>query len=120
MPILEFSGAGAPPMRARAFVFEAPASRALLTRLEQIAPTDATVLITGETGTGKEIVARHLHHRSSRSNAPFVAVNCGALSPSLLESELFGHERGAFTGAVASHEGWFEAADRGTLFLDEL
>jgi aliphatic sulfonates family ABC transporter substrate-binding protein len=120
MPILEFSGAGAPPMRARALVFEAPASRALLARLEQIAPTDATVLITGETGTGKEIVARHLHDRSTRSNAPFVAVNCGALSPSLLESELFGHERGAFTGAVASHEGWFEAADRGTLFLDEV
>jgi|HubBroStandDraft_1064217.scaffolds.fasta_scaffold02555_2 aliphatic sulfonates family ABC transporter substrate-binding protein len=120
MPILELSRTDAPPVRARALVFEAPASRALLTQVEQLAPSNATILITGETGTGKEIVARHLHDRSARATAPFVAVNCGALTPSLLESELFGHERGAFTGAFASSQGWFEAADKGTLFLDEV
>jgi aliphatic sulfonates family ABC transporter substrate-binding protein len=120
MPILELSRIDAPAVRARALVFEAPASRALLAHIDQLAPTDATVLITGETGTGKEIVARHLHDRSSRAKAAFVAVNCGALTPSLLESELFGHERGAFTGAFASSQGWFEAADKGTLFLDEV
>jgi aliphatic sulfonates family ABC transporter substrate-binding protein len=120
MPTLELSRTDAPAMRARALVFEAPVSRALLAHIEKLAPTDATVLITGETGTGKEIVARHLHDRSSRAKASFVAVNCGALTPSLLESELFGHERGAFTGAFASSQGWFEAADKGTLFLDEV
>jgi aliphatic sulfonates family ABC transporter substrate-binding protein len=120
MPILELSRADLPAARARALVFEAPASRALLEQIEQIAPTDATILITGETGTGKEIVARHVHARSTRPGAAFVAVNCGALTPSLIESELFGHERGAFTGAVASTRGWFEAADKGTLFLDEV
>jgi sigma-54-specific transcriptional regulator len=92
----------------------------LLRLLEQIAPTDTTVLVTGETGTGKEVVARHLHDKSARAHGPFVAVNCGALSPGLLESELFGHERGAFTGALASRPGWFEAANCGTLFLDEV
>jgi sigma-54 dependent transcriptional regulator len=120
MPILELSRTDVSPVRARALVFEAPASRALLTHIDQLAPTDATVLITGETGTGKEIVARHLHERSARAGASFVAVNCGALTPSLLESELFGHERGAFTGAFASSQGWFETADKGTLFLDEV
>jgi len=120
MPILELSRTDAPLVRARALVFEAPVSRALLTHIEQLAPTDATVLVTGETGTGKEIIARYLHDRSARAKAPFVAVNCGALTPSLLESELFGHERGAFTGAIASTPGWFEAADKGTLFLDEV
>jgi|HubBroStandDraft_2_1064218.scaffolds.fasta_scaffold12696_2 aliphatic sulfonates family ABC transporter substrate-binding protein len=120
MPILELSRTDLPAARARALVFEAPASRTLLTQIEQLAPRDATILITGETGTGKEIVARHVHERSMRSKAPFVAVNCGALTPSLVESELFGHERGAFTGAVTSSEGWFEAADKGTLFLDEV
>jgi aliphatic sulfonates family ABC transporter substrate-binding protein len=120
MPILELARADAPPVRARALVFEAPASRALLSQVEQLAPSSATILITGETGTGKEIVARHLHDRSARAMAPFVAVNCGALTPSLLESELFGHEKGAFTGAFASSQGWFEAADKGTLFLDEV
>jgi aliphatic sulfonates family ABC transporter substrate-binding protein len=107
-------------MRARALVLEAPRSRALLRHAEQLAPTDASVLITGETGTGKEIIARYVHDRSARANAPFVAVNCGALTPSLVESELFGHERGAFTGALASRAGWFEEADKGTLFLDEI
>jgi aliphatic sulfonates family ABC transporter substrate-binding protein len=120
MPVLELSRAEVPAVRARALVFEDPLSRALLKRIEQVAPTDATVLVTGETGTGKEIVARHVHDRSARARAPFVAVNCGALTPSLIDSELFGHEKGAFTGALASQAGWFEAADGGTLFLDEI
>ena len=105
MPVLELSRADAPAVRARALVFEDPRSRELLTRLEQVAPTEATVLITGETGTGKELVARYLHERSARAAAPFVAVNCGALTPSLLESELFGHEKAAFTGALSAKAG---------------
>ncbi len=107
-------------VRAKALVFEDPLSRALLERLQQIAPSDATALITGETGTGKEIVARHLHNLSARHAHPFVAVNCAALTPTLIESELFGHERGAFTGALTSKPGWFESAHGGTLFLDEV
>jgi aliphatic sulfonates family ABC transporter substrate-binding protein len=120
MPVLRLPRSDAPPYRARALVFEDPLSHELLTRIEQIAPTEATCLITGETGTGKEIVARHLHERSARAAAPFVAVNCGALTPSLLESELFGHEKAAFTGATSARAGWFEAAHGGTLFLDEI
>jgi aliphatic sulfonates family ABC transporter substrate-binding protein len=120
MPVLRLPQSDAPPYRARALVFEDPLSHELLTRIEQVAPTEATVLITGETGTGKEIVARHVHDHSARTGRPFVAVNCGALSPSLIESELFGHEKAAFTGAVAAKPGWFEAADGGTLFLDEI
>jgi sigma-54-specific transcriptional regulator len=120
MSLLEFSRAAMPATRARSLVLDAPVSKALLRLLEQIAPTDTTVLVTGETGTGKEVVARHLHDKSARAHGPFVAVNCGALSPGLLESELFGHERGAFTGALASRPGWFEAANGGTLFLDEV
>jgi sigma-54-specific transcriptional regulator len=102
------------------YVFEDAASRALLRSIEQVAPSDATVLITGETGTGKEIVARHVHRRSRRSSSSFVAVNCNALAESLVEAELFGHERGAFTGAMTAKVGWFEAAHGGTLFLDEI
>lgn len=86
----------------------------------KVAPTEATVLLTGESGTGKEIVARCIHRNSSRAGGVFAAVNCAALSPSLIESELFGHERGAFTGAVAQHLGRFERAHGGTLFLDEI
>jgi sigma-54-specific transcriptional regulator len=108
------------PSRAKALVFEDPASQRLLERILQVAPSEATVLITGETGTGKEIVARHIHELSPRRHKPFVAVNCGAFSDSLVESDLFGHERGAFTGAIAARAGWFEAAHGGTLFLDEI
>ncbi|CAI1518812.1 sigma-54-dependent Fis family transcriptional regulator [Serratia proteamaculans] len=97
-----------------------PASIAFQSLLDRLAPTDATVLIVGETGTGKEGVARYLHHHSSRRDGPFLAVNCGALTESLAESELFGHEKGAFTGATDRHQGWFEAAAGGTLLLDEI
>ena len=107
-------------VRAKALVFEDPLSRALLERLQQIAPSDATALIVGETGTGKEIVARHLHSLSARRGRAFVAVNCAALAPTLIESELFGHEKGSFTGALSAKPGWFETADGGTLFLDEI
>lgn len=97
-----------------------PASIAFQSVLDRLAPTDATVLIVGETGTGKEVVARYLHHHSPRRQQPFLAVNCGALTESLAESELFGHEKGAFTGAAERHQGWFEAAEGGTLLLDEI
>ncbi|MBL0878821.1 sigma-54-dependent Fis family transcriptional regulator [Serratia ureilytica] len=97
-----------------------PASLALQSVLDRLAPTDATVLIVGETGTGKEVVARYLHHHSVRRHRPFLAVNCGALTESLAEAELFGHEKGAFTGAVGTHQGWFEATEGGTLLLDEI
>jgi len=78
------------------------------------------VLILGETGTGKEVVSRAIHNRSKRSDGPFIRVNCGAIPPELIDSQLFGHEKGSFTGAVDQHQGWFERADRGTLFLDEI
>lgn len=107
-------------IRATAQVFEDTRSVALLARLRQIAPSEANVLITGETGSGKELIARHVHALSHRAAGPFVAVNCGAFSESLVESELFGHEKGAFTGAFAAKAGWFEAANGGTLFLDEI
>jgi two-component system, NtrC family, response regulator HydG len=99
---------------------DAPAFRAVLDTLRQAAPTSATVLITGESGTGKELAARLVHELSPRSAGPFVPINCAAIPESLLESELFGHERGAFTGAVARKEGRFERASGGTLFLDEV
>jgi DNA-binding NtrC family response regulator len=105
---------------ATTMIAESPAMRAVIHQIEAIADTTATVLIQGESGTGKELVARALHADSRRADAPFVAVNCGAFAESLLESELFGHEKGAFTGAFARHAGAFERADGGTLFLDEI
>jgi hydrogenase-4 transcriptional activator len=94
--------------------------RTVMERVEQVAPTDAPVLILGETGSGKEVIARAIHARSRRASGPVVRVNCGAIPPELLDSELFGHERGSFTGAVSTRKGWFERADGGTLFLDEI
>lgn len=94
--------------------------RAVMDRVELVARSDAPVLIFGETGTGKELIARAIHNRSSRRNGPFDRVNCGAIPPELIDSQLFGHERGAFTGAVEARRGWFERADGGTLFLDEI
>lgn len=88
--------------------------------MQQVADTDASVLILGESGTGKEVVARNLHYHSKRREGPFVPVNCGAIPAELLESELFGHEKGAFTGAITSRAGRFELANGGTLFLDEI
>jgi transcriptional regulator with GAF, ATPase, and Fis domain len=99
---------------------ESLAMRTIFGVLERIAPTDGTVLLGGETGTGKEVLARAIVSQSSRANKPFVIVDCGAVSYSLIESELFGHERGAFTGAVAARQGAFELADGGTVFLDEI
>ena len=92
----------------------------LYRHIQRVAPTDATVLLTGETGTGKEVVARTIHELSNRRHEAFVALNCGAVSATLIESELFGHEQGSFTGANRRHNGVFAQADRGTLFLDEI
>ena len=92
----------------------------LFSKIRKVAPTDSTVLIQGESGTGKELVARALHNFSRRAKAPMISVNCAAIPESLIESELFGHEKGAFTGASAGRAGLVEAADGGTLFLDEI
>jgi transcriptional regulator with GAF, ATPase, and Fis domain len=97
-----------------------PSLDAVLSRVIKVAPTDSTVLVTGETGTGKELIARAIHRRSQRSQRAIVSVNCAALAPSLLLSELFGHEKGAFTGAIQRRPGRFELADGGTIFLDEV
>jgi transcriptional regulator with GAF, ATPase, and Fis domain len=103
-----------------AMVGESPTIRAVSDFIAKAAPTNATVLICGESGTGKELVARSIHERSPRAGGRFVAVNCAALTATLLETELFGHERGAFTGAVSLKKGKFEVADGGTIFLDEI
>jgi transcriptional regulator with GAF, ATPase, and Fis domain len=109
----------------QAFMFEeivgtSPGLQGVLSRLMKVAPTDSSVLISGETGTGKELVARAIHKRSRRSQRAFVSVNCAALAPSLISSELFGHEKGAFTGAMQRRLGRFELANGGTIFLDEI
>jgi two-component system, NtrC family, response regulator AtoC len=103
-----------------AIVGEASCLKEVLARVEQVAPTDSTVLLRGESGTGKELVAHAIHINSPREDKPFVRVNCAALAPGVLESELFGHEKGAFTGAISRRAGRFELADGGTLFLDEI
>jgi formate hydrogenlyase transcriptional activator len=108
------------PRRFEQIIGNSPALESVLEQVEQVAPTDSTVLIQGETGTGKELVARAIHNLSARCGRPFVKLNCAAIPFDLLESELFGHERGAFTGAIAQKIGRFELADKGTLFLDEV
>ncbi len=102
------------------FIYRDEAMAKVVQLAEQVAPSDASILITGESGTGKEVLARHVHRKSSRSSKPFISVNCAAIPENLLESELFGHEKGAFTGAVARRIGKFEEADGGTLLLDEI
>lgn len=104
----------------RSFVWKDPAIERVVKLAEQVARSEASVLITGESGTGKEVLARHVHQRSLRANKPFISVNCAAIPDALLESELFGHEKGAFTGAVARRIGKFEEANGGTLLLDEI
>jgi len=108
------------PPTGPAIVAEDSAMKQVVETARRVSPTDTTVLLLGESGTGKEVVASLIHEGSERAGAPFVAVNCAALTESLLESELFGHEKGAFTGAVGRHEGKFEQAHEGTLFLDEI
>ncbi len=108
------------PRRFEQIIGNSPALESVLEQVEQVAPTDSTVLIQGETGTGKELIARAIHNLSVRCGRPFIKLNCAAIPFDLLESELFGHERGAFTGAIAQKIGRFELADKGTLFLDEV
>src|SRR5438094_6396096 len=120
---LQQVGAGNQEYRERRFeriVGKSPALEAVLEQVERVAPTDSTVLIQGETGTGKELIAQAVHNVSRRYGRPYVKLNCAAIPFDLLESELFGHERGAFTGAIAQKIGRFELADKGTLFLDEV
>jgi formate hydrogenlyase transcriptional activator len=111
---------GQPETGAHGIIGTSPVLKSVLDLIGVVAPTNSTVLILGETGTGKELVARAIHNLSNRRNAPFVTLNCAAIPAGLLESELFGHERGAFTGAVTQRIGRFEAADGGTIFLDEI
>jgi formate hydrogenlyase transcriptional activator len=116
-------GSGDPAPYERRFeqvIGNSPALESVLEQVERVAPTDSTVLIQGETGTGKELIAHAIHNLSSRCGRPFVRLNCAAIPLDLLESELFGHEKGAFTGAIAQKIGRFELADKGTLFLDEV
>ena len=111
---------GRSPELFRSLVGNSRSVRMVRDMMGQVADSEATVLILGESGTGKEVVARNLHYNSTRRNRPFVPVNCGAIPPDLLESELFGHEKGAFTGAISARQGRFEMAESGTLFLDEI
>jgi two-component system response regulator HydG len=120
--VLEPWGAGAPKgvTNFQGIIGGDPAVRALAELIERVAPSTAAVAVLGESGTGKELVARALHARSARASGPFIPVNCAAISKELIESELFGHEKGAFTGAAQTHKGAFEEADGGTIFLDEV
>jgi formate hydrogenlyase transcriptional activator len=120
---LQQVGYNEPDLKERKFeqiIGNSPALEGVLAQVERVAPTDSTVLILGETGTGKELIAKAVHSLSARFGRPFVKLNCAAIPFDLLESELFGHERGAFTGAIAQKMGRFELADQGTLFLDEI
>jgi formate hydrogenlyase transcriptional activator len=121
--VFERFGSGDQDRNQRRFeqvIGNSPALEAVLEQVERVAPTDSTVLIQGETGTGKELIARAIHNLSSRCGHPYTKLNCAAIPFDLLESELFGHEKGAFTGAIAQKVGRFEIADKGTLFLDEV
>jgi formate hydrogenlyase transcriptional activator len=120
--IQRFGGGDLAPQERRfeQVIGNSPALESVLEQVERVAPTDSTVLIQGETGTGKELIAHAIHNLSSRCGRPFVRLNCAAIPLDLLESELFGHEKGAFTGAIAQKIGRFELADNGTLFLDEV
>src|SRR6201998_3457681 len=109
-----------PPRKFEQLIGDSPSLEAVLEQIERVAPTDSTVLVQGETGTGKELIARAMHNISSRCGRPFAKLNCAAIPLDLLESELFGHEKGAFTGAIAQKLGRFELANKGTLFLDEV
>jgi sigma-54-specific transcriptional regulator len=122
MTVLTLPGAGALALsvRAKALVFEDPKSIALLARVREIAPRSVSVLISGETGTGRELVARHVHELSARAGRPFLAVNCSGFSHDAADSELFGHVKGVGDGGMGAKAGWFEAAHGGTLFLDEI
>ncbi len=120
LQVIELSNELRAAYRFEAILGDDPAFLDVLRLVAQVADSEASVLIQGESGTGKELIAKALHHNSRRRDRPFVAVNCGALPEGLLEAELFGHQRGAFTGAVADQPGWFEKANGGTLFLDEV
>jgi len=111
---------GSRPRRFEQLIGNSPALEEVLKGVHRVAPTSSTVLIQGETGTGKEVIAHAIHNISPRCGRPFVKLNCAAIPLDLLESELFGHEKGAFTGAIAQKLGRFELADQGTLFLDEV
>jgi hydrogenase-4 transcriptional activator len=112
--------AGEPVQEDDIVIGSAAGLRGVFERIAQVAKTDAPVLLEGETGSGKELIARTIHNQSQRANGPMVRVNCGAIPAELIDSELFGHERGSFTGATGTRQGWFERADGGTLFLDEV
>jgi formate hydrogenlyase transcriptional activator len=114
------TGQDGSPRRFEQIIGNSPALESVLEQVERVAPTSSTVLVQGETGTGKELIARAIHNLSSRCGRPFIKLNCAAIPFDLLESELFGHEKGAFTGAIAQKVGRFELADKGTLFLDEV